>query len=74
MTRPSLSDLRMATEWLRSYEAAPEEDATGLDRVAAWIDTEIARRAEAAAVRAVCRETGATRARARETIRRHAQR
>lgn len=63
--RVSAQDLAFAADWLRCYEAAPgdEADDERAERVAAWIDAEIARR-EAAAydrLRAKVRNSGAKR-------------
>lgn len=49
INRVSCEDLAFAAEWLRSYEAAPDDDGgERAERVAAWIDAERSRREVAA--------------------------
>lgn len=66
MPRVTTDQLEKAAEWLRAYEPAPMEDqGDACARVAEWIEAELARRAQEAAVRRIVRRTGASPARAR---------
>lgn len=69
--RATVDDLRFAAEWLDAYEADPDDDANvaAAARAAAWLRAEVARRADAAAIRKLASQTGATPAQARRALR-----
>lgn len=61
----TLDDMRSAVEWLRSYDAAPDDlNGERCFRVADWLETEMQRRIETALQRRV--ETAAIRQLAKE--------
>lgn len=53
MQKVTVDDLGKAAEWLRAYEPAPDEDGSGIFRVADWIEREMTRRLDRAANRSI---------------------
>jgi hypothetical protein len=51
--RVSVDDLMLAAQWLRSYEPAPEEDASWTERVAAKLEGEAMAREDKMQLRAM---------------------
>ena len=74
MTRVSSDDLAFAVEWLDAYDAAPDDEANGAaaQRVIAWLNAEIDRRAKDAVIRDVARRKGVSTAFVRKAIARQA--
>lgn len=81
MAGVTVEELLGAADWLRAYEgpdgvigdhgAGGDERAEELLRVAAWLDAEVDRRREAAAVREIARRSGRPLPVARAAYRRH---
>jgi hypothetical protein len=68
--RVTADDLELAATWLESYESDEGDDAAeAMEAVAALLRKEAYARREAATVRQLVKETGATPARARQALR-----
>lgn len=73
MAKVSIDDLTRAEDWLRSYEPAPDEDCSGLMRVADWIKAEILRREDAESIRTIAKQAGVSSAKVRAALKRQAE-
>lgn len=69
MSKVTYEDLDRAVQWLEGYEAAPDEDATGMWRVADMLKKEMARRDNEAAARTVAKVHGVSVQKARKALR-----
>lgn len=70
MAQVTIDDLDFAMQWISHYDPAPDEQESGerVARITAWLQAEIVRRTEDAAIRQVMLRAGVSREAARRAL------